>query len=156
MTLPAGIKIETLAPFADRAAQTFEPGDIVRLDEYVGTKAQQKMLWRVTEVRSGTGGTQVSIEPVTGGRGLRANPVQLRPASPAEVAAANNVPTAPKVQPGTVVTLQGKVGTFVVTALSTAGTCSISPLGGGRGYTKVAPIHLTIVTGTVDVPVVQA
>jgi hypothetical protein len=54
-------------------------GDLVRLDEFSGSRAQQALTFRVTEVKAATARSAAtySIVPTVGGKGLRAFREQL-------------------------------------------------------------------------------
>lgn len=140
---------DTRVPSPAAFPATPEPGvvgAICRLAPFVGTKAQAKLLWKVTRVL----GDVYFIQPVTGGRTLRVFGANIVAASPAEAAAAARVGVAPDLTLGTVVTLDGKAGFFVVINLTTAGKVTIAPLNGGTGgYRGVTPTMLTVVTATV-------
>lgn len=137
------------------AAQTFEVGDLVRLGEFVGTKAQAKVVWKVERRVPVAGRTDYAVVPVTGGRGLRAQASHLVPASEADKARYANAPEVPKVFVGTVIevaprTLRGAAdGTrFVVLNVNTDGTVKVAVLGGdeGRYYPKCPIAACKIVT----------
>jgi len=56
-------------------------GDLVRLDEFSGTKAQQAVTWKVTAINPPTARREcsVTIQPVEGGPSMRARRAQLIP-----------------------------------------------------------------------------
>ncbi len=134
------------AATARREKQTFAVGDLVRLAPDVGTKAAQRLVYRVTELRSVKGRTDYALEPVEGGRGSIAQAVHLDPASAADKARYANTPRAERLYAGSVVVaanggLRG-VDPFtklVVLAENTDGTVKLAVLGGdeGRYYAKI-------------------
>ena len=143
-----------LAESERRKKQTFAVGDLVRLAEDVGTKAQRATVWRVTALVpvKGQNRTDYSLEPVSGGRGLRAQAVHLDPADDATVLQMAALPAAERLYVGTVVVAKPEARLrgadpftrLVVIAEGTDGTVRVAKLGGdgGRYWTKVRPMLL--------------
>lgn len=126
----------------------FSVNDVVRLDEYSGTKVQRAMIWIVTAVNPKT----VTIEPVGGGMSLTADPIALVPASEADKAKAAAVTRIETPVLGDVVRTSGlRVRTeaefFVVIGVNADATVKIAVLGGNenRFINKVPISKCTIV-----------
>jgi hypothetical protein len=125
--------------------QRIAVGDYVRLLPFVGTRAQSAATYVVTELI----GQRISMEPVAGGRGLRAAHEHVRRLDPSsreyEAAKAQHqkVAGSPKLYPGSIVkvtvpTWKDGDGPYVVLAVAEA-TAKLARLGGdsGRYWPKI-------------------
>lgn len=150
-----GTEVETV----DFPTQNFDAvhalGDVVRLHEYVGSKAAQKLIYRVSALpdprarrkaeREGYGFT-----PITGGPQTRVNEGwMLVPASAADKALADRTVPAETFYPGMVVTCARLTGAtaderLVVLDVARDGSVQITKLGGmeGRSWSKIPAASL--------------
>lgn len=128
--------------------ETYQVGDIVRLDEYSGTKAQRALVWRVTGVLPGN---NYRITPVTGGLPLGAPAIALIPGSDADRAAAVGAVEAVMPNLGAVVTtinVRNADGhNMVVIGVNADRTVKLAKLGGAenRIWNKVPISRLVVV-----------
>ena len=101
-------------------------GDLVQLSDEVGTVAQRRIVWRVTEIHR----TMISVDPVGGGRGARVNAEHVRLSSPA--AAPVGEPYVPREMftLGEVVEIDSRPGVYYVIIAIKTDSYNAAKLGG--------------------------
>jgi len=134
------------------APHRYAVGDRVIIDPDHATATTRGVVYVVTELLK----VNLRMQPVGGGRAVRANPSLLLPAPPDGSPATVGVPYVPPLTKGTVVTVAGPGWTqpagelYVVLNESAAGKVSFAKLGGdpgGRYWAGIPRRAVTPVTG---------
>jgi hypothetical protein len=165
MTAPeTTVSLQNDAAFADflkqqaaAANQSFAVGHLVRLAPFVGTQAQQNLVWRVEAGPDARAKRKAEREcyrivPVSGGRGLLVRPADLQNTTKEERERAARIQPAPEVFAGMVVTATGLRGAtptdrLVILDVRADGTLKLARLGGdhGRYWSKIPANRVRVV-----------